>query len=402
MTNFISNNYEIPANNYGLLEARIEELNKKAKKLKCAPISLEKLSEERREIDTEDGFKEWVIFYQISLTGEAPIINGWTFVLSIEHLSEGNVVRAIPGTNDSLTLSYANVNNDCVHCGKKISTRKQTYVLRNATNGELKQVGSTCLKDFTGHKDPHAIAAYAELLSFGEEAIRSAGENTGTNKCFDLLTYLAWVNRTIREYGWMSKAKAMEQEKASTASLACSAMFNKQFKDYKPEQEDMDKSIKALEWVRNLDEKAVESSSYISNLYVICKGYGIEQKHSGFAASLFVAYDKAMGVEYAKSQKKLSEHQGVVGEKGTWNLEVKFVKHIDTNFGVSSLHIMVDENGNQFKWFSSGLVLEVGKTLKIDGTVKSHDQYEGIKSTMLTRCKEHVAKTSKKKVAVGV
>jgi hypothetical protein len=49
---------------------------------------------------------------------------------------------------------------------------------------------------------------------------------------------------------------------------------------------------------------------------------------------------------------------------------------------------MEDDKGNQFKWFASKYSgMEVGKTYKIRGTVKAHDEYQGRKQTALTRCK---------------
>ena len=49
--------------------------------------------------------------------------------------------------------------------------------------------------------------------------------------------------------------------------------------------------------------------------------------------------------------------------------------------------VLVDQEGREFAWFSSGTSLEVGAQITIKGTVKEHRQYEGKKQTVLTRCK---------------
>jgi hypothetical protein len=49
----------------------------------------------------------------------------------------------------------------------------------------------------------------------------------------------------------------------------------------------------------------------------------------------------------------------------------------------------VDASGNTFVTFNSGRFdPEIGSKLTITGTVKSHDDFKGFKSTMLKRVKE--------------
>lgn len=58
----------------------------------------------------------------------------------------------------------------------------------------------------------------------------------------------------------------------------------------------------------------------------------------------------------------------------------------ESHFGISYLHKMIDSAGNIFKWFSSNKQLEVGKTYQMKATVKKHDEFQGVKETLVTRC----------------
>jgi hypothetical protein len=90
---------------------------------------------------------------------------------------------------------------------------------------------------------------------------------------------------------------------------------------------------------------------------------------------------------------ELSEHVGEV--KGKLELEVDLYHVIDWqgDFGLSYIHKMRDNAGNELVWFSSGMKYQDGRRYLLKGTVKEHstynDRYTGrdIKQTKLVRCK---------------
>lgn len=86
--------------------------------------------------------------FDVTLTGDAPCYEGWTFVAAVDAVGDSVVIRTAPGARD-LTIS----NDDfepgvCQHCNTK-RIRKHTYLLTDA-DGTIKQVGKTCMKDFLG------------------------------------------------------------------------------------------------------------------------------------------------------------------------------------------------------------------------------------------------------------
>lgn len=86
-----------------------------------------------------------------------------------------------------------------------------------------------------------------------------------------------------------------------------------------------------------------------------------------------------------------SEWVGEKGERMDLSVRLLFTKHVESDFGGSTLAKFADEDGNLFSTFSSG---EAGYLLSqekpegffpIRGTVKAHREYEGAKETQLTR-----------------
>lgn len=105
-----------------------------------------------------------------------------------------------------------------------------------------------------------------------------------------------------------------------------------------------------------------------------------------------------------------SEHQGEVGEKITATLTVVAIIRIVDKYAhvyrgqptpTKPVYKFTDERGNVFAWFASSYqakvnadgtfgvndLWEVGDTFTVEATVKKHDEYEGIKQTVITRAK---------------
>ena len=78
---------------------------------------------------------------------------------------------------------------------------------------------------------------------------------------------------------------------------------------------------------------------------------------------------------------------GSIGQRlNGLELKVVFIKQFESEWGVSTLHKFVDEEGNSFSWFSSSKTLEMGSSYRLNGTVKKHEEYKERKTTQLTRC----------------
>ena len=80
-----------------------------------------------------------------------------------------------------------------------------------------------------------------------------------------------------------------------------------------------------------------------------------------------------------------------VSEKGK---RIEFEAHVvgvygsEGFYGHTDIVKFRDAEGNLFTWFASGYTgLNREDRMSIKGTVKQHDEYRGVKQTILTRCK---------------
>lgn len=77
---------------------------------------------------------------------------------------------------------------------------------------------------------------------------------------------------------------------------------------------------------------------------------------------------------------------GEMGQRLDLTLTVDRAIPIETNYGKSTMHIMLDDCGNEFIWTTAAKVLTVGNQYNLRGTVKNHNLFQGKQQTILTRC----------------
>lgn len=77
---------------------------------------------------------------------------------------------------------------------------------------------------------------------------------------------------------------------------------------------------------------------------------------------------------------------GHIGDRNVFNVKVIKAIPIDNQFGHSTIHIMEDDEGNQFTWTTGAKTLSVGNIYRLTGTIKDHKNFKGINQTVLTRC----------------
>ena len=382
--------YHIPEENLPKLTTRIEQLSRRAEKLGVEPPILTIGTHTDRDHPIIDGLVLRV--FEVEVIGNAPVINGWHFVARIEHLDSGNILYTAP-TETQPTWART-VDPKCDHC-RTNRDRKDTFLVRKDSTTEVKQVGSSCLKDFTGHADPHGLAEMAELIGTLDEFAQECegydpdAAAPGGESLITLKRYLAYVAMTIEAHGWLSRSKAVSAMDIPTADLAISAMFAKRNRQ-EPDQKHNDEAAVAIEWaVEYFSPTHHDLNDYEWNVAQVVKLDTIRYKHIGIAASVIPAYRREL------EQRLALEHSaGYVGEPKQriefTGLVVEHVQTIDGYYGVSHLHKMHDADGHRLVWFSSKERFEQGDVLSGKGTVKEHKEFRGEQQTVLTRCKFEV------------
>jgi hypothetical protein len=343
------------------------------------PVSVKK-------VDEFTGFEIRLAYVDTTITGEAPKYNGWTFLASLDWDSvvDNVIVRAFSG--DVTVDRAALVKGHCDHCGVQ-RLRKNTYVVVNEA-GEQKQVGSSCIKDFLGHDARFVFLTASEV---SEEAM---GGGSFGDPVADTLSVLAIAWAATRAFGYVP-ASAFN---GSTKEVVGGILWGRS---------KMDSEARAaiVEYVEGSDAAAVEirdfilsdafsgDSDYVLNLKAILGSETVTPKNIGYLVSAPQAYaravEKTLIREREKSATAESVHVGAKGDKVEIEATVSRINYIEGYYGVTVLYTLLATDGNVYKWFASREALgnQQGVTVKVRGTVKDHDEYNGTKSTVLTRCK---------------
>ncbi len=380
--------FNIPSANMEKLAKKIKALNKKALKAGTGEIKITTISKTIEE--NEDGSVE--VKFQIALEGETPKINGWAFIARLDHNTdpsgESNLIYVMPSAD--LPEHFRNAGANCEHCGWD-RRRRDTYILQNEDSGDYKQVGRTCIRDFIGI-DPARIAEQAEryvkVLGLLDEAREPKWGGMNDHRDIHLPRYLSWVAQSIREYGWISGREAYENfDKVSTASQAVGDMFAT-YKPQLPTDEDKELAEAAIAHVLTLD---TAKNDFIFNINAIAKQNYLDWKATGLAAAIMFVYNRHLEEEAkrkAAADLSKSEHVGALKERLNMDVRVIGKRWVESRFGSTALIRMLDKDDNLIITFSGGAFGEdvnIEDKVTIRGTVKKHDEFKGVKQTILNR-----------------
>ena len=85
-----------------------------------------------------------------------------------------------------------------------------------------------------------------------------------------------------------------------------------------------------------------------------------------------------------------SQHVGAIGDKIVAVMKLRYISGYDSPYGYKYVYTFEDEIGNVFSWFTTvQQPYAAGATVNLTGTIKSHSDYKGVKTTVLTRCRLH-------------
>lgn len=303
--------------------------------------------------------------------------NGWTLRAKCEHGDQGNIVSTIG--EKPAELAWFTAPARCDHC-KTNRFRAVTYFVERE-DGAIRQVGRGCLHEYTGI-NPATAALWAEVndlmacdFDFDDESWRSCG----LVPMYDATTVIAHAYDAIKEFGYRKS-----EERESTKDLVVDRVFD----GTAPTAEALTQAERIKAWLLGLD---LENDRWAGDLERNCRamllgGY-VKRTHFGWLAYLPIAYEKYMERAAAESEAQVSEHVGQVGERITVKTTTaKLLTSWDNDFGMTYLYKFTDEHGNVFIWYASrGIEVKDGMTLK--GTVKDHNERDGVKQTVITRCK---------------
>jgi hypothetical protein len=165
-------------------------------------------------------------------------------------------------------------------------------------------------------------------------------------------------------------------------------------------------------------------SNYANNLKTLINNDGVDPKHYGLLASAPNALNRhreqqvQRQVEQDERDQYSNEWIGNAKDRLELTVTVKAIRYIDGQFGTTALYTMLTDTNHVVKWFASGKGLgravnteregflgydgdgnslygpytqtewveaTEGDVFRIKGTVKGHDEWQGVKQTVLTR-----------------
>lgn len=388
---------------YAIYEENVERLEKKLTTIqnKCSKYGCEfnykQVGEEFRTVTTENGEKVTARFILIEAEGVAKV-NGWEFVATIQHNTPTNIIRSFR-TEYEVPERYYTAAPVCEHCNSK-RNRKDTYLIRNTETGEFKQVGKSCLKDFTKGLSAESVVQY---ISWFDELIKGeAPSDNSYTRYYKVEEVVKLAVEAVNLYGYQKSTGSYEEgyhgqsTKQVVIDMIDGGRWAKPHEDKGfniDRQGNKEKTAAVLGFVAGMKTEY----GYISNLKTLCSSDYCQSRDLGIVVSAVACYDREMEyqakkarreAEQAKEQSSLkNEWFGSLGERITvMEPEVKLLTSWETDFGTKYLYRFISDDGYVFTW-KTGNFIESGSKTKVVGTVKQHTEFRGQKQTELTRCK---------------
>ena len=371
---------------------KIDKVNKRADKkgftgkleFTYVPVIVKKKNSLGIEYDVE--------MFDCEITGEPPKYGDWVFLARLDVTESGQIIPMNAPGVDKVDLDYANIDpKHCTHCNVN-RYRKNVYLVRNSVTGEQQIVGSSCIKDFLGHSVWFSFFSEQEIKDDIEEGFRGGW----SDPYFDTNEVLAVAIACTKTFGFVPTS-SFDGKSTRSAVIAILKPYTKEDRELAaqilPMAQEASESVSKVHDFITSDEFSGDND-YVRNLKVLVNEPGIESRHLGLLVSAPNAYYRHITPKpvVEKEEKKESNWVGNVGEKITFTAEIVAITWLEDYYsgGSKPLYIFRDNDGNVYKWFASRDAFgeEKGVTVKAIATVKSHDEYKGVKQTNITRAKQ--------------
>ena len=384
---FISWEFQLNAYELEMTREKIEKINARcAKRGIPGGLNVEYREETKKE-KNDFGIEIEYVVYMTKITGISPKLPNWEFIATLDYdHNAGLIVRTYPGVN---SIDRSGLREGwCDHC-QTDRYRKNTYVMRNTESGEQIQVGSSCIKDFTGWE---ALPYSAEKMSKDIEEM--SGGFGGGARDVSTLTVLSVAWACVMEFGYVKSREigatvdrvrdVIDPPKRISDDYRAELMRLSAYAD-----ELSGKGAELRAWI--LSDEFSGNSEYVLNLKSIARADLISSRNYGILCSAPQAWARHLEKTFIQKVEKAestSVHIGEIGERWALALTLESERHIETAYGSSTLYKLSDTSGNVFSWFASSPKLDgmVGERVSLTAGIKAHKDWKGNAETALTRC----------------
>jgi hypothetical protein len=362
--------FHVRMENLPALQERVGRIDRRARRLGTGPVSL---------VDTGVRQRGRAV---VVLHGESPRLAGWRLAAVVDHGEPKPTLHPVPGAA-CLDMSAARwAVPTCDHC-RVARRRKETFLLVRDSDGAIRQVGSSCLRDFLGGHDPERLCRQAEYLLLAGAELSGETAVADTTVALPIEPFLEHAARVVRRSGWTSQA-------AATSGLASSA---DQAEESLRLQAPIDPGDRRLArgtrgWVRELLPLKENPSAFELDLMAAVSGPGITRRERGLICAAVMIRRR----ELARAPLR-SRQQGRVGDKiEVVGLVERVFARPSARWGNGHHAVLRDLDGNRYRWWSSRpLPIEEHRAYRLSGYVTAHDEHRGERETVLTRGRSRAA-----------
>lgn len=316
------------------------------------------------------------------------VVNGWAFVAIIEHSSPENIIRIIDQRfYGRVPERYRTSPKTCEHCHMR-RDRNDTYLIYNEDEDDWKQVGRTCLKNYTQGLDAETCASMADVFSEIDRMFDDNGRQAFADVDFHNPLHSDRVGfqqdkirkqilQYIKDNGYLP-VKTVEAFKEK--------LFARQHLSECTDAE-IDQITDAATRLGNSD--------WSRNAHAAWNKEYIELRDFNLIASLCSICLQNIAKENARrnSGGELDNaYAGEVGDTVEFTITSAMISHYRTpnvyRANPYPVYRMTDETGKIYMWGSTNedVVVEPGRRIK--GRIKAtFEKRNGEKITELTRCK---------------
>lgn len=398
-------NFRISEDQLVKLSGDINKFNKLADKLGCAHATLTTseavlATDPHHKVNTITDVS-WhlpqIKFFDCILSSDTVIAGDYTFIGAIEYYKSQDEVTFVSLSNKHIPAEYENSLPTCDHCNTK-RKRNTTFVLQSNVDGTTVQVGSTCLKDFLGYNASDLLRALKWMCKFtnvtGEYPYSPHSTTLGKfhdkqKRQYGVREILMLTNAVIRIFGYHTASSETHVPTSQVVAKMCEdpdskegAFWLAKVNENRLDMTDSTMANEVVKWAREDDRV----NDYMYSVRSCINSGTITSFRFGILCSAVGSFRAAMQRKIENSSMYNDNYIGKVGER--LGLEVKCIdtKIMNSYYGETTLHTMVDKDNNVFTWFAtSDLEIPKDRFIAIKGTVKKHQTFNDVKQTVLTR-----------------
>lgn len=291
-------------------------------------------------------------------------------VINVDNVK--NMVHLINGFENA-PKEWWTIAGHCDDCNDNYS-RKKTVMLLNNEDGSYRQIGTSCLKRYLGITCFNVIHNFMLVEELVEEELAIYGDDYSFSKkkyvkTVDLLSYVYTMYDAMGGY-----IKNITLEKAWQAAISSADISESALK----------RARNTIEFFKNLNNEDLNDFAYNVQTAVLSE----YTEGSGYIAYAPLLQEKLIAKQTEHKEAMSSNYVGNIKDKITVDVIVTSCTGFDGQYGYMFVNTFQDVNKNIFVWITGTKSYEIGTKLKLMGTVKAHNEYNGVKQTVLTRVKE--------------